>query len=214
MCIVRGVVLRTPKRRRAVRIISTGFSKIPPVPASSRRREPVRASRPRRHAVTPSRRHVVRPLLLLVARGARARPAGRRPRGAHLGRAVRAAARARAPAAAALLQLPQQAAGVPGAQGPGRQGEVQGHVLGAQRRQLRVPGTVAVPVGAAVSVLMTRRRAPVVVVSFKFSHEHMTVTDKRRDDCNGDVRVIVMRAEKPKTARLRNFQSILFTGIR
>lgn len=80
----------------------------------------------------------------MVTSGLSVRPACRRLRGAHLGRTVRIAT----PKAV----LPEPGADAPGAES-GRQGKVQGHVLGHQRGQLRVPGTGAVPFGAPVPVL-------------------------------------------------------------
>lgn len=52
-----------------------------------------------------------------------------------------------------LLQS-EPAADVPVAQETGRQGKVQGHVLGDQRGQLRVPGTSALPVSPVVPLLI------------------------------------------------------------
>lgn len=80
--------------------------------------------------------------------GVRVRPVGRRLRDAHLGRTFRIAA-------AGGVVLLEPSAHVQSARQAERQGKVQSHVPRAQPGQLRVSGTIAIPIGPAVSVLMT-----------------------------------------------------------
>lgn len=91
----------------------------------------------------------------LVPCGVDVRPVGRRLRRTYLGGAIRPGA-AGASRTAVLPADPRTHA-VPGAQG-WRQGEVQGHVLGDERGQLRVPGTGALPVRPDLPVLIRCRR--------------------------------------------------------
>lgn len=97
--------------------------------------------------------------------GVRVRPVGRRLRDAHLGRTFRIAA-------AGGVVLLEPSAHVQSARQAERQGKVQSHVPCAQPGQLRVSGTIAVPIGPAVSILIMTRDDIIISIIYLPRHVH------------------------------------------